>query len=117
MSLSLHHIALRTRDVSGLARFYREVFELTVAREQPGYSVWLALDGAVLMIEARAPGEPDVPPNSMDLTALRVTPDGRERVRETLRQMGVSLEGETAYTTYFRDPDGRRVGVSTYALT
>lgn len=116
MTLSLHHIALRTSDVPRLAAFYREVFELTVAREQPGYSVWLALDGAVLMIEARAPGEPDVPANSMELTALRVTPDGRDRVRETLRQKGVSLDGETAFTTYFRDPDGRRVAVSTYAL-
>ncbi len=116
MTLSLHHIALRTRDVAGLARFYRAVFALTVAREQPGYSVWLALDGAVLMIEARAPGEPDVPAGSMELTAFRVTAEGRERVRETLRMMGVSLDGETAYTTYFRDPDGRRVGVSTYAL-
>lgn len=116
MTLSLHHIALRTPDVTGLARFYREVFELTVAREQPGYSVWLALDGAVLMIEARAPDEPAVPSHSMELMAFRVTAEGRARVRETLSQMGVSLDGETAYTTYFRDPDGRRVGVSTYAL-
>ena len=112
----IHHIALRTRDVAALTLFYRSLFALTAVREQPEYSVWLSLETAVLMIEQRAEGEPDVARGSMDLIAFAVTREGRERVRETLREMGVSVEGETAYTTYFRDPDGRRVGVSTYVF-
>lgn len=116
MTLALHHIALRTRDVAGLTRFYTALFGLPVAREQPGYSVWLSLDGAVLMLEAKSDAEPDIPAGSMELTAFAVTAERRESVRETLRAMGVAIEAETAFTTYFRDPDGRRVGVSTYVL-
>ena len=60
----IHHIALRTRDVADLTHFYRSLFSLTVVREQPGYSVWLSLETAVLMIEQRAEGEPGVAPGS-----------------------------------------------------
>ncbi len=112
----IHHIALRTRDVAALAHFYRSLMALEVVREQPGYSVWLSLETAALMIEQRAEAEPDVAAGSMDLIAFTVTDEGRARVRERLREMGVAIEGETAFTTYFRDPDGRRVGVSTYGL-
>ncbi|MGK0362643.1 MAG: hypothetical protein ACI9U2_004964 [Bradymonadia bacterium] len=30
--------------------------------------------------------------------------------------MRVAIESETEHTTYFRDPDGRRVGVSNYTF-
>ncbi|MFO0647097.1 MAG: VOC family protein [Polyangiales bacterium] len=112
----LHHVALRTRDVAALTHFYRSLLGLTIVREQAGYSVWLSLGDAVLMIERRADGEPEIPAGSMELTAFSVTSEGRDRVREWLRARGVAIESETAFTTYFRDPDGRRVGVSTYAL-
>ncbi len=111
MEPAVHHLALRTRDVAGAAAFYRDVLGLAVVREQPGYSVWLSLGGAVLMIERRAEGEPGVPAGSMELVAFAVTPEAREAVRAR-----VVVEAETAHTTYFRDPDGRRVAVSTYAF-
>jgi glyoxylase I family protein len=114
--LPVHHLALRTRDVAALTHFYRAALGLAVVREQPGYSVWLSLGAAVLMIERRGDGEPDVPAGTMELTAFAVTDEGRARVKDALAAMGVAVEGETAFTTYFRDPDGRRVGVSTYAL-
>ena len=112
----VHHLALRTRDVPGVADFYRAALGLTVAREQPGYSVWLSLGAAVLMVEQRDVDEPDVPPGSRELVAFAMRPDEREGMRETLRAMGVAVEAETAHTLYFRDPDGRRVAVSSYPL-
>jgi catechol-2,3-dioxygenase len=99
-----------------VADFYRAALGLTVAREQPGYSVWLALGGAVLMIEQKDAHEPDVPPGSRELVAFAMRPEERDAMRETLRAMGVAVEAETAHTLYFRDPDGRRVAVSSYPL-
>ena len=40
----------------------------------------------------------------------------RERVRQRLARAGVSIEEESEHTIYFRDPEGRRVGVSSYPL-
>lgn len=97
-----------------MADFYRAALGLAVAREQPGYSVWLSLGGSVLMIEERGAGEPDVPPDSRELMAFTMHPEERETMRATLGAMGVAVEAETAHTLYFRDPDGRRVAVSSY---
>lgn len=112
----LHHIALRTRDLARLTAFYRDVFGLTVAREQPGYSVWLSLGSAVLMLEIARDDEPAIPPGARELFALRVTADERLALEARLVARGVAIEERGTFTTYFRDPDGRRVACSTYAL-
>jgi glyoxylase I family protein len=117
VKLALHHVAMRTRDVPALSRFYQTVLEMEVVREQPGYSVWLRLGDAVLMIEQAADDEPTIQHKSMELLCFAVTEPMREVVRNRLAVLKQSLEGETRYTTYFRDPDGRRVGVSTYVFT
>ncbi len=114
--MRLHHIALRTRDLAALAEFYTRVLALAVVGERPGYAVWLSIGDAVLMLETAAEGEPGVPAGGMDLVALSVDDAGRETVRGRLRVAGVAVEAETDWTTYFRDPDGRRVAVSTYPL-
>jgi len=113
---ALHHLALRTHDVPALAQFYRDWLGLPVARELLPRALWLALDGdAVLMIERAEAAEPGVPVGSLELFAVRVTVAQREALRERLVAAG-RLEAETAHTVYFRDPDGRRVGASSYAL-
>ena len=48
--------------------------------------------------------------------AFRVDDPGRVQVRARLATAGVAVEHETLHTTYFRDPDGRRVAVSTHPL-
>ena len=122
MSAGLHHLALRSRDPERLARFYVDVFAL---RERARFhepdgalrSVWLALgDSAVLMCERAGDGEPPVPEGSLEFFALTVTPEGRVALRERLATLGVALESQTQHTLYFRDPDGRRVGASSYPL-
>lgn len=112
----LHHLALRTRDVATLARFYQEWFGLPVVRDASPRSLWLALEGdAVLMVEAADAGEPPIPEGSLELVALRVSVEQRAALRARLLAAG-RLEAETAHTVYFRDPDGRRVGASSYAF-
>ena len=116
MKLSLHHLALRTSDVSTLAAFYTQMLGLEVVRESSPRSVWLGLgEGAVLMIEARDAGEVPAATGSMELVAFRVDDDAKAAVRRRAAERGCA-DGETEFTVYFRDPDGRRVGVSTYDL-
>lgn len=114
--MRLHHLALRTHDVSRLVAYYRDVFGLELVREQPGYSAWLSLDDAVLMIERRADDEPAVPQGTMEFVAFAVTSDAREALDARWRALGVAVEHRTAHTLYTRDPDGRRVGVSSYPI-
>jgi catechol 2,3-dioxygenase-like lactoylglutathione lyase family enzyme len=112
----IHHVALRTPDVARLERFYAGALGLSVVRRDDARgSVWLALGpaadpgGAVLMLERAEPGEPAVPAGSHELVAFAVDDLAPWRSR-------VAVEAETAHTLYFRDPDGRRVGLSTYPL-
>ena len=115
MSLRIHHLALRTHDCPRAERFYTSVLGLEVRRRDPERgSVWLQAGDVVVMIERAGPGEPLPGAGSMDLVAFAV--DDREGWRARLAAAGVAVEAETASTLYFRDPDGRRVGVSVYAF-
>ncbi len=111
----LHHLALRTDDVDALVGFYRSMLGLSEVRDTRPRSVWLALGGgAVLMIERREAGE-TARSRDLELFVLDVTEEEKAAVRE--RAVTASAyDGETAYTVYVRDPDGRRLGVSTYPL-
>jgi glyoxylase I family protein len=116
MSLRLHHVALRARDPSATTDFYASVLGLPVVRRDTERgSVWLEARGVVLMVEQADAGEPAVPPHGKELLAFAV--DDREAWRLRLAAAGVAIEAETAHTLYFRDPDGRRVAVSTYAFS
>jgi catechol 2,3-dioxygenase-like lactoylglutathione lyase family enzyme len=104
----IHHVALRTTDLPRLERFYREVLGLAfLRRDDARGSVWLEAQGVVLMLERAEPGEPAVPSASRELLAFAV--DDKEPWRARL-----AVEAETAHTLYFRDPDGRRLAVSSY---
>jgi glyoxylase I family protein len=115
MSIGIHHLALRTADPGALERFYGAVVGLRVRRRDPGRgSVWLEAGATVVMIEPVAPGEPRVLPGTMDLVAFAI--DDKEAWRDRLARAGVAIEAETPHTLYVRDPDGRRIGFSTYAF-
>ena len=111
---SLHHLALRTFDLERLIAFYKTWLGCPIVRDERPRAVWLAIaPDARLMLERAALGEPAIPPGSMELTAFRVTVDERAQLRARLVAADM-LEGETQHTLYTRDPDGRRVGFSTY---
>jgi catechol 2,3-dioxygenase-like lactoylglutathione lyase family enzyme len=104
---------MRTRDVDRLERFYRGPlgFEL-VRRNDARGSVWLDAGGALLMIERASPDEPQIATGTKELVAFAV--EDKEAWRARLANARIALEDETPHTLYFRDPDGRRVAVSTW---
>ncbi len=113
MPLPIHHLALRTRDLARLEEFYARVFAFPVRKRDDGRgSVWLDAEGVILMLERADVGEPVAPPGTRDLMAFAI--DDRDEWRARLTAAGVVIEDETPHTLYFRDPDGRRLGVSTY---
>jgi len=93
--------------------FYRDVLGLRVLSET-ARSTWLDAGGAILMIERRGPGEPAVPAGSLELVAFAVSRARHAALREVLARHRVRIEAATEFTSYFRDPDGRRVGLSHY---
>jgi catechol 2,3-dioxygenase-like lactoylglutathione lyase family enzyme len=120
---ALHHLALGTRKVAELAAFYRDVLEL---RELTRHlnpdgslrSVWLDLDGALLMIE-----QSDEPPRQvvgigagLFLIALRASRAEQARYEAKLAQHGLPVESRSDWTIYARDPDGNRIALSAYPL-
>ena len=114
--MQIHHLALRTDHVAALATFYCEAFALPRIHETSQQSVWLSIEtGAVMMIEKRRDGEPKPASNSLELVAFAATTEEKERVR-AFAQANDCYDGETEHTVYLRDPEGRRVAVSTYPL-
>jgi catechol 2,3-dioxygenase-like lactoylglutathione lyase family enzyme len=112
----LHHIALRTADVPALERFYADVFELQAVRREGTRSVWLDAGGIIVMIEQIETGEPRPAASSKELMCFAIQTDQHPRVRARLAERAVVIEARTKFTLYFRDPDGRRVGVSAYPV-
>lgn len=106
--MRIHHVALRTDQLPALEQFYAGVLGLAITRRGP-QSLWLDMGGAILMLEQRDPNEPRVDPETKELLCFAIAP--HERASFAAR---VELESQTDYTLYFRDPDGRRVGVSSY---
>lgn len=124
--MRIHHLALRVADVEQAVSFYAGVLGLPVLRRQQDddtglRSVWLDTGGTVLMLERRLARtgsdtgsghllafdarSPDVAPPDVLLTW-----------EQRLADAGVSLDGRTDHTLYFRDPDGHRVGLSVHPL-
>ncbi len=110
--MNLHHLALRTGDLPRLVRFYGELLGLPAVADHSPRSVWLRAGPTILMLERAEPGEPPPPAGLMELVAFAIAPAERAPLRARLQQAGVPVEAETGFTLYFRDPDGRRVGLS-----
>ncbi len=116
--MKIHHIAFRTRDLEGLERFYVDVLALRVTRRNTSpegdRSVWLDAGGAILMLERAEADEPDVAPGTMELIAFDIGIEARIGYLARLGERHVAIEAQTDHTLYFRDPDGRRIGLSHY---
>jgi len=120
----LHHLALGTRDVARLSRFYIDVLELReVTRHLHAdgslRSVWLDLGGSLLMIEPTE--EPARYVSGVGagpfLIALAVSTQERQGFELRLERAGSLIEARSEFTSYARDPDGNRIALSAYPLT
>jgi catechol 2,3-dioxygenase-like lactoylglutathione lyase family enzyme len=121
LSLVVHHLALRTPDPSRLERFYAGFLGLRVARRDAARgSVWLETGTVVVMIEPAAENEPSPNRASQELLAFGIDPQSLHpdlpAWRKRLAESDVAIEAETPFTLYFRDPEGRRLALSTYVF-
>jgi catechol 2,3-dioxygenase-like lactoylglutathione lyase family enzyme len=111
----IHHVALRVADCERSAAFYSRLLGLTERRRLHDggalRAIWLEAEGALLMLERalRGTGSSE---GSGHLLAFAV--DDLARWERRLAEEGVAVEDRTAHTLYVRDPDGHRVGLSTY---
>jgi catechol 2,3-dioxygenase-like lactoylglutathione lyase family enzyme len=136
MIIGIHHHAIKVRDLPACERFYREVLGLALIRRWPApsgvgdRSVWLdtgAGDGGFLAIEAieaiggAAVADPragdqsaarDAEQPGHHLVALRIAREQRAAWEARLAAAGVPISHRTAFTIYFADPEGNRLGLS-----
>lgn len=114
----LHHVALRVADVARAAAFYEGVLGLVRVREHADdeggpRSIWLDLGGPVLMLERALRG---VGAQRGSGHVLVLATDDLAAAADRLARAGVEVVDRTAFTLFFADPDGHRVGVSVYPL-
>jgi catechol 2,3-dioxygenase-like lactoylglutathione lyase family enzyme len=111
----IHHVALRVADVGRAAAFYSGVlgFQQTRRKDEDGapVAVWLDAGGAILMLERRLAGAGEAA-GSGHLLAFRV--EDLPSWEAHLDRSGVPIVDRTPFTLYLQDPDGHRVGLSTY---
>ena len=122
---SIHHIALKCWDVEALAGFYQLVFGLQVEKRfEDAFglrSIWLRMGTLRLMLERSEVGgatnrtfEDD--PIGFHLLAFSISPEERDGWRGTLEDAGCMIAHETEHTLYVQDPEGNRIGLSSYPL-
>ena len=102
--VKLHHIALGARQVATLADFYRDVLRLAEVRRHHHpdgslRSVWLDLDGALLMIE-----QTTEPPRNVQRTDTELR----------LTEASCPIERRSEHSSYCRDPEGNPIAISAF---
>jgi len=113
--MRVHHVALRTDDLARLERFYVDVLGFRVTQRSDERSVWLDAGEAIVMLERADAGEPKIPEGSREFLAFAIMADEKLFFTDRLKAGGVSVEHATEFTIYFRDPDGRRIGLSHFS--
>lgn len=105
--MRVHHIAVVVTDLARAEAFYCDLLGLAVLRrwhDENGHrSTWIAIGDAFLALER------GVEPARAHCIALAISRDEREHWRERL-----TIERESAYSLYFRDPDGNLIALSHY---
>ncbi len=122
--LAFHHQALQVVDLPAMERFYRGLFNLPVLQRWPDgaggeRSIWLGLEGGFLALERAPEGAEPPAPAAYDacrvgyyVLALRIALSERTAWEHRLAASGVAVERRTAYSLFFRDPEGNRLAVS-----
>lgn len=115
---AVHHIALRCADVERTAAFYETVIGLkrnSALNDERGLrAIWLSAGSTIVMCERREPGEPSAFDGDMNLVAFAVDVSEWSELERSLASSHVAIDGSSNFTIYLRDPDGRRVGLSSF---
>jgi hypothetical protein len=119
--LGTSHVAVVSHDLHASERFYVGVLGLPVLvryEDDAGKhrSTWVGLDGAFLALErasSAGPRRDDAAPG-LHCLALRIRASDRTAWRSHLEAVGLTVERESKFSLYVRDPDGVLVGLSHY---
>ena len=114
--MRVSHLALRVADLERSAQFYGALLglpELRRSRDDQGVlrAVWLQAGPAVLMLERELRGR-GAAGGAGHVLALEVEDLAAWRAR--LAAAGVEIDDTTTLTLYVRDPDGHRLGLTTW---
>lgn len=121
---AFHHLALQVVDLPGMERFYCSLLQLPVVQRHPDgaggeRSVWLGLDGGFLALERAPAGSSPLPRGAFGdgrvgyyVFALRIARAERASWAQRLADAGVAIERTTAFSLFFRDPEGNRLALS-----
>ena len=113
-----------TGNVFATKKLDRGLFELPVLKRRPDEQggerpVWLGLQGGFLALEkapagavAPARGEFSDPHPGHYLFALGIAVGERAQWEQRLASAGVQVERRSAFSLFFRDPEGNRLAVS-----
>jgi glyoxylase I family protein len=117
----VHHVAIKARDVERVAAFYREVLGLLEEKRHNDdtgrlRSIWLRAGSSIVMVEramqhARIPSTEGFFAEPPGLHLLAFTIDAKDRAALAAR---LPVVHSTDYTLYVLDPEGNRVGLSSY---
>jgi glyoxylase I family protein len=122
----VHHLAIQVQDLARVEPFYRDVLGLPVIKRWPAAngtgerSIWVDTgDGAFLALEVVAAGttpadDARAAQPGLHLVALRIAASERAAWEQRLAAAGVAVYQRTAFTLYVQDPEGNRIGLSSY---
>jgi len=123
----VHHLAIQVMDLPAAERFYCGVLGLPVVRRWPApgggeRSLWVAAGPSTFLALEVVTGEQPTAaadPTRVDrpghhLLALAIAPGTRAAWEARLAAAGTPVTHRTAYTLYFTDPEGNRLGLSHY---
>jgi glyoxylase I family protein len=116
--MQLHHVVIPARDVAALAAFYENALgwkEHVRHHDQQGKirSIWFLLGEVRVMLESCS-GTDESLECPGGFIAYRIAPFDRSEWEQRLARVGCRVETRTPYTSYFRDPEGNRFGLSHY---
>jgi catechol 2,3-dioxygenase-like lactoylglutathione lyase family enzyme len=114
--MKIHHVAIFARHVEKTAAWYRAFLgapEKTRHQDAQGLrSIWLQLSHGVILMVERWPFDDDDPQKSDSLVAFAIEKNARTTWMEKARTMGCTVEDQTPFSFYVRDPEGRTLGLS-----
>lgn len=117
--MKLHHLALKVTDLNVCREFYSYLLGLTEKTTQQTStgdlrSVWYDLGDGILFMLEQGEGEKGDSDLGWHLISLLITRDERLVWRRRLIDSGISIEAESPYSLFFRDPEGNRVALTHY---
>jgi glyoxylase I family protein len=117
--LGVHHLAVLVSDLDRAETFYCNVLGLPLKQRWTDdhgrpRSFWVHLTHGTFLAIERSDARPKEADRGWHCVALGIEPAERSTWREKLKAAGITLERESDFTMYFRDPDGNLLGLSHY---